>query len=206
MFWMQDVPFKPGASPFRCKGVLYQDSFVYFDEHFKGGRGSILRHVEGPGFSSFLSQQFIIGGWYDVFPLLALHSLAARITGTGFLELERDIAQFQVPRQFNGIHRFLLKLTTPDVMMANLPRLGDKYFDFVRIESKRVREKTYESFTSGVPALAAASYLTVSDVAIRAALEMAGAQGVRIQRHPLEPAGEAHGLPIVLLKRVVRWT
>lgn len=206
MFWMHEVPFEPGASPFRCKGLMYLDTLTYFDERFQGGRAGLLRHVDEPKLAGFLSQYFVIGGWYDVFPLLALNSLAARVTGTGFLEIVRDVARWQIPRHFHGVYRFLLKLSTPDMVIANLPRLGDKYFDFVRVEAHKIREKTFESSTHGIPALAASAYLTSSDVAVRAALELAGAQGVRIHRHPLQPEGEAHGLAIVATKRVVSWS
>jgi len=206
LFWMHEIPFEPGASPFRCKGLMYLDTLTYFDERFQGGRAALLRHVEEPVLARFLSQYFVIGGWYDVFPLLALNGLAARVTGTAFLEVIRDVARWQVPRHFHGVYRFLLKLTSPDMVMANLPRLGDKYFDFVRIETQKLREKTYESSASGIPALAASAYLTSTDVAMRAALELAGAQGVRIHRHPLRPDGEAHGLAIVTTKRVVSWS
>ena len=205
MFWMADVPFEPGASPFRCKGILYVDTLAYFDEHIQGGRRALFGYVEDRKLRSFLADPFMVGGWYDIFPLVALQSVAASFARMPYLEIVREVARWQLPRQFRGIHRFLLKLSTPELVMMNLPRLAEKYYDFVRIAVREVRPKTYESTACGVPAAAASAYMISSDVAIRAALELAGASGVRVHWFPLEPDGEAHGVPMMRTRRQTSW-
>ena len=205
MFWMADVPFEPGASPFRCKGVLYIDTLAYFDEHIQGGRRALFGYMEDRKLQSFLAAHFVVGGWYDIFPLIALQSVAASFARLPYLEIVREVARSQLPRQFRGVHRYLLKLTSPEMVMMNLPRLGEKYYDFLRIAVRELGPKKYESTACGVPAGVASAYMISSDVAIRAALDLAGASAVRVHWFPLEPDGQAHGVPLMRTRRETTW-
>ncbi|MCC6554304.1 MAG: hypothetical protein IT372_15085 [Polyangiaceae bacterium] len=205
MFWMHDVPFDPGASPFRCKGVLYQDTLAYFDERLRGGRGTLFGIIDDAKLRGFLEQRFVIGGFYDVFPLVALQSAAAQLTRMPYLELVREVARWQVPRQLSSLHKFLLKLASPEQVIMSLPRLAERYYDFLRVSVRQVKPRTYETIGCGTPAAVASAYMISSDVAIRAALDLTGATGVRIHLLPLEPDGEAHGIPVTRTRRQVSW-
>lgn len=206
MFWMEHVPFEPGESPFHCKGILYLDTLAFFDERVPGGRDALFADIGEPKLRAFFGQHFVVGGWYDVFPLLALQSVAASALAMPYLEVIRAVARAQVPNQFRGVYKFLLKLSSPDMVMNSLPRLSAKYYDFVKSEVRQVRAKLYESSGEGVPLVAASAYMISTDVGIREALELAGAQGVRLHWLPVEPMGEAHGIPIVRTRREATWS
>lgn len=205
MFSMDDVPFAPGASPFRCKGILYLDAIEFFELHIRGGREALLGRMKDPALRDYLSRSFVVGGWYDLFPLLAFVGSAALATGQPLLETSRALARWTVPRQFSGIYKFLLKMASPEMTVRNLPRLSGSYFDFVRVEIEEVGPKTFTSNGSGVPAVAAPMYMAVSEVAIVYALECAGAKKARHRWLPQIPEGRTHGMDVVRVRRQVTW-
>ncbi len=205
MFSMDDIPFAPGASPFRCKGVLYVDTLDFCDENIRGGRAAVLERVTNNALRDYLGRAFVVGGWYDLFPLLALHGSASMAMGQPFLELVRKISRASIPRQFTGIYKFLLKMASPEMTMRNLPRIGAAYYDFVRVDVSEVRPKTFTSSASGVPAIAASPYMAATEIGVVHALEVAGAKRVRHRWLGQVPEGRVHGMDVVRVRREVSW-
>jgi hypothetical protein len=202
---MKGIPFVPGAGPFRCKGILYVDTIAFIDENIRGGRAALIRGMPDGDMRFFLGQSFLVGGWYDLFPLLMLQSAAAVATGEPFLHIVRKVARFQIPRQFRGLYKYLLKMASPDMMMRNLPRVTNAYFDFVRVEVEEVRPRTYRSLGCGVPAEAASAYMASTEISVTTALEIAGAREIRHRWLPTRPGGSAHGIEVVCVHREVSW-
>jgi hypothetical protein len=202
---MKDVPFPPGTSPFRCKGILYADTFEFADLYVRGGRAALFRRIEDAALRDFLDQPFVVGGWYDIFPLVALHGVAAIATGEPALEITRKVARAQVPRQFRGLYKFLLKISSPERMMRTLPRLANAYYDFVRVEVEEIRPRTFISTGCGVPAVIASAYMGSTEVGVLTALEIAGARGVRHRWLSPRPEGRVHGMDVVCVRREVSW-
>lgn len=200
-----EIPQSSRRSPFQCKGILYVDAFNYYDAHIPGGREAVLERIRGDALLSFAAQPFLVGGWYDVFPFIALNMTAAVIAGRSNIELVRSLARWQVTRQFQGLYSFILKLGSPDMVAKSLPRMAKQYYDFVRAESRRLGPKVYESCGFGIPANYAPTYMLVTEVGVILALELAGAK--RVRHKWLAPAqdGEAHGVPIVCVRREITW-
>jgi hypothetical protein len=123
-----DVPFLPGESPVHCKGVLYVDSIAYYNEHVPGGWAGLTERIREPRLKAYLSQRFLAGTWYDVFPIVAAHRMTSISAGTPYL-----------------------------------------------------------------------------DFAVIKALEIAGVRNIQHRWMATEPDGEAHGLPLVRVRREVRW-
>ncbi|MDC0740300.1 hypothetical protein [Polyangium mundeleinium] len=205
MFSMDGIPFAPGTSPFRCKGVLYVDTLDFIDENVRGGRAAVLERVTNAALREFLGRAFVVGGWYDIFPLLAVHRSASLTTAQPFLETIRNVARARVPRQFTGLYRFLLKMASPEMTMRNLPRISGTYYDFVRVDVAEVRPKTFAASASGVPAIAASAYMAATEFGVVHALELAGARRVRHRWLSQVPEGRAHGLDVVRVRREVSW-
>jgi hypothetical protein len=205
MFSMDKVPFAVGSSPFRCKGILYVDALEYFDSQVEGGRAVLLPRLGRADLSSFFNQNFLVGGWYDVFPLLALVGSASVALGLPQLEVTRMLARVSVPKQFRGLYKFLLKMASPEMTMRNLPRVGSSYFDFVRVDVAEVRPRTYTTSGSGIPMLAAPAYMAVTEIALVTALELAGARGVRHRWLPQVAEGKKQGMDVVQIRRELSW-
>ncbi|MDI1442967.1 hypothetical protein [Polyangium sp. 6x1] len=205
MFSMDGIPFAPGTSPFRCKGVLYVDTLDFIDENVRGGRAAVLERVTNAALREFLGRVFVVGGWYDVFPLLAMHGSVSMVAGQPFLEVIRMISRARIPRQFTGLYRFLLKMASPEMTMRNLARISGTYYDFVRVDVAEVRPRTFASSASGVPAVAAPAYMAATEIGVVHALELAGARRVRHRWLSQVPEGRAHGMDVVCVRREVSW-
>jgi hypothetical protein len=91
------------------------------------------------------------------------------------------------------------------MVARNLPIIVAKYDNCLHVEVKHLGPNAYETRTSGLPVVVAPSYQVTSEVAVIKALEIAGARTVRHRWMQTEPDGEAHGLPLVRVRREVRW-
>ncbi|MDC3952982.1 hypothetical protein [Polyangium jinanense] len=205
MFSMDGIPFAPGTSPFRCKGVLYVDTLDFLDENVRGGRAVVLDRVTNAALREFLGRPFVVGGWYDLFPLLAMHGSASVVMAQPFLEMIRMVSRARIPRQFTKLYRFLLKMASPEMTMRNLSRIVGAYYDFVRVDVAEVRPKTFVLSASGVPSIAAPAYMVATEFGVVHALELAGARRVRHRWLSQVPEGRAHGMDVVRVRREVSW-
>jgi len=202
---MDGIPFAPGTSPFRCKGVLYVDTLEFLEENVRGGRDAVVSRLTNAALREFLGRAFVVGGWYDVFPLLAIHGSMSVVMGQPLLEVVRKISRARIPRQFSGLYKFLLKMASPEMTMRNLPRIGGAYYDFVRVDVAEVRPKTFMSTASGVPAVVAPAYMASTEIAVVHALELAGGRRVKHRWLSQVPEGRAHGMDVVQVRREVSW-
>jgi hypothetical protein len=204
-FVMDEVPFAPGESPYQCKGVMYNDLFLYFDEQVRGGRTAVFDRLMHSRLRPFFLQKFVNVGWYDVFPLVSLQRTAAVVVNTTYLELVRGFAKWTFPRQVHGIYKFLLKLTTPDMMARGFPRAGSQFYNFLRVDVQQVRPKMYQSRCSNIPEMLAPSYMASTESAVVTLLELSGAKGVRHRWLPPTDDGEAHGVKLLSVTREISW-
>lgn len=204
-FALEAVPFPPGDSPYHCKGVMYNDLFVYLDEQIPGGRKAVFDRLMHSRLRPFILQPFVNVGWYDVFPLVSLQRVAAGMTETTNIEFVKRFSRWTFPRQVYGIYKFLLKLTTPDMMVRSLSRAVNQFFDFIKVDVQQVGPKSYRSSGSNIPEVLAPSYMASSEPGVVMLLEIAGAKGVR--HRWLAPAdnGEANGIKLVTVTREISW-
>lgn len=204
-FSLEAVPFPPGDSPYRCKGVMYNDLFVYLDEQIQGGRVAVLDRLKNSRLRPFLLQPFVSVGWYDVFPLVSLQRTAAGMSETTHLEFVKRFSRWTFPRQVYGIYKFLLKLTTPDMMVRSLPRAVNQFFDFIKVDIHQLGPKSYKSSGANIPEVLAHSYMASSEPGVIMLLEIAGAKNVRHRWLPPADDGEANGIKLVRLTREISW-
>jgi hypothetical protein len=200
-----DVPFAPGESPFRCKGVNYVDAIAYYTAHVPGGWEGLISSIGEPRLKAYLSQRFLAGTWYDVFPFVVAHRVTSLSAGQPYLDFIRRMAAWTLDREFRGIYKVFLKIGRPDAVVRSLPDIANKYYDFLRVEVKQIGPGHYETRASGLPTVVAPSYQTASEVAVIKALEITGARNIRHRWMPTEPVGQAHGLPVVRVRREMRW-
>jgi hypothetical protein len=198
-------PFAPGTSPFHCKGLSYRNALDVFSRMTPGGLPALLDEVRDPAMRQFLSQSFLPGGWYDVLPTQPLCQAAARAAKQPLFEHTRKMARESAYRDINGLHRVLLKLASPDMIMERVPSAAKQYYDFVTSRVEKVRPKCYRLTAEGVPAGITALYMAVTEAFLLRALELAGAQEPRQLWHPSQPIGQRHGVTVVQLKREIEW-
>lgn len=201
----EEVPFVPGESPFRCKGLLYTELMSYCEEHLQGGWETVFKMIGDARLRGFLRTRFVVGGWYDVFPFITANRAVALRLGQPYLEWLRKFARWQLERQLNGVYRFFLKVGSPEWVVQRLPGLVSKYYEFLRSEIEQTGPKTYLSRVYGVPAIAEAGYKVSTEAGILLVLEMAGAKNIRHRWLTSEPDGEKHGIKIIKMVREIRW-
>jgi len=198
-------PFAPGTSPFHVKGNGYRGQIDYIQAHVPGGLAAVLEQVPGKELAAYLGQPFLAGSWYDLFPFVALQKAAGLTLGISGLEFATRFSRFQAQRDISGLYRLLLKLASPEMVMARLPKVAGQYYDFIEVTVSEVEKGVFESRISGAPAVAAGMYRVSSTAFVQEALTAAGAKGVNVQWVGATPAPDRHGVKIVTLTRRVSW-
>jgi hypothetical protein len=201
-----DLPFSPGTSPFRVKGVLYLGAFEYLDRHLPGGHAAVLRGVDDEAVARFFAQPFIASGWYDALPGVPLQHVAARTAGAPLVDFVKRLARWQAERDTRGVYRFLLGLASAEMIVDRVPLLASRYFDFVKVEQERLGPREYAAVVTGVPAQLATLYTCITEPFLSVAMETAGARDVRFRWEVPTPDGVRAGAPLVRLRRHLRWT
>src|SRR5262245_41713408 len=131
---LETNPFPPGTSPFHVKGLAYRHMLDYVDREVSGGRAAVIAELADDKMQTFMSQTFLPGTWYDTLPTALFFQTAARLARQPLLELTRKMAREAASKDINGIHRFMLKMASPELVMERIPRAAKQYFDFVTSE------------------------------------------------------------------------
>lgn len=197
--------FDAADSGFHCKGVIYMETLRWLDEHTEAGRGALIAAIEDEALRAFMSQPFVVGGWYDVLPMEELFRTAARVAGLPYLEVLRRVAAWLMPQQIRGLYKFILVFASPEMVMRNLARTARTYFDFVDTVVTETGPNAYESEGGNVPAVVSSAYMVVTEIALKVILENAGAKGLKQRWLPVEPEGQTRGVDVVRVRRVISW-
>ncbi len=197
--------FPPGASPFRAKGNVYRALLESADKRVPGGREAVLALIDDPVLRAFYLQPFLAASSYDIFPLIPFGVAGAKILGVPYGEFVRGGAEFTALRDMNGIYRVLLKLASPEMVIARIPRILAQYFDFGSVEGQFRGERSYEATARGLPKPIAFWLTNIAHGFIPVVLEKAGARRVDMRvRNPTETHVE-HGVQLVDVSFDVRW-
>ena len=115
---------------FHCKGNVYLGLFESL--RTLAIKEEVCARIESTSLRAFAMQPFLMASWYDIEPILALGETGARITGKPYADFMRSMAVDQANRDVGGVYRVLLKLASPSAVVDRLPRVANRYFDFVR--------------------------------------------------------------------------
>ena len=173
--------FPPGGSPFHVKGNGFRGQVAYIEAHVPGGLAAMLEAVPDETLADYLRQPFLAGSWYDLFPFIALHQAAGRTLGVSALEFAARYSRVQARQDISGVYRLLLKLASPDMVVARLPGVAGQYYDFIEVTNQQLGKGVYESRITGTPAAAAGMYRASSSAFVAEALTAAGAKGLELQ-------------------------
>jgi hypothetical protein len=177
----------------------------YCDDSIPGGRQAVLARVDNPAVEQFFAQPFLVGGLYDVLPLVPLGQAMALVSGLPYRELLRRHATVQADRDISTVYRLMLKLASPQQVVRALPGTARRYFDFVSSVVREVRAGQWEVTIRGVPAPLAQVYKSATEAFIVRALELAGAKGLRHRWLSESISGEQQGIATLELVRELAW-
>jgi hypothetical protein len=197
--------FAVGKSPFHCKGVAYRNFLEYLDDTIPGKRAAFLEALTDPALREILTQPLLPSSWYDALPMVTLCGQAAHVVRQPPLRYSRALARFGVQRDVRGVYKFLLRLASAEGLLERSAATVAQYYDFV---SRTVAPETKSSYIvtdSGIPAWSAPYYMSISEGFLDELLPMTGARDVRQHWDPPEPAGNTSGVPVVRLRRFIRW-
>ncbi|MBX7193693.1 MAG: hypothetical protein K1X94_16680 [Sandaracinaceae bacterium] len=197
--------FTFGQSPFRVKGVLYLGTQSFFTENVGGGLEALATEIEDPALRAFITQKFLPASLYDVMPVPALIAYEARTLRMSLDDYLLHRTRHQARKDLGGVYAWLLRLATPRLVAARLPRIMLQMFDFAQAEIVSETDDEVVTRLSGIPA-PLAPWLTVgTTVYAETALKLAGASP-RVDEPAVRPRGERAGLPLVDLEIPVRWS
>jgi hypothetical protein len=201
------LPYPIGESPFRVKGVLYLGTASYFATKVKGGMEALLHQIEDERLRAFISQRFLAASFYDVLPVHPLIHAEARACNLPLAAYLRQRSEYQAEQDMAGVYRVLLKLASPEAVMARFPRLATQWLNFAKAEMTDKSEGGLRGFTlSGMPAILASWYMNGLAVYAQTAVKLAGAKNCQVTMLAPEPEGQAHGVDVVRVRFQVQWT
>lgn len=200
----ESLPFPPGTSPFRIKGQAYRGHVTYTNAHVPGGMDAAVAALRDPALRSFFDQPFLAASFYDVYPLIAMGWVCARLVGTTFHDFLRMRTRAQVDFDIGGVYRFLLRLASPGMIATKLPTLSAQYFDFGRVDVTTPSPNVVEGIRREIPAGIAPWIGAIGETYVVRALELNGAKNPRAKLYPWRAEGTLHGIEVGSLK--CEWT
>jgi hypothetical protein len=198
--------FLPGTSPFRAKGNVYLGLLESTNRRCPGGVPHVLANLESGELRAFFEQQFLAASRYDILPLLAFSRVAAKLSGMPPLTYAKEGARLQAVRDTQGVYRFLLKLASPGLLAARIPRLYMQYFDFGSVESRSVGDRAVDVVLRAVPEPVIDWLLKVFEGFLPVAMQLAGARTIVAHADPPERDGETRGMPLASSRLHLRWS
>lgn len=196
---------KASTGGFHTKGLVYLGAREYWDERLPGRLPSLLEAVDEEQ-RAVLEQPFLAASWYDVLPIDGLSRTAARLAGVTQAQLVRANAAMLAERDVHGVYRFLLKLASPELVAARLPRAALQYFDFGAAHGEMTGPRTFEAVRSGVPTELSTWMSACVEGFAPVALALAGARDIEVISGAPEADGHAHGHKTVTIPFAIRWS
>jgi hypothetical protein len=197
--------FAFGESPFHVKGVLYLGTQSFFESNMKGGVATFAADIADSELRAFITQKFLPSSWYDVMPVPALIAAEARALRMPLEAYLLHRTRWQAKKDLGGVHGWVLKVASPELVVERLPRVFVQMFDFASIESSSVEMRHAKMDLKGVPQPLVPWLETALGVYADTALKLAGAKKVE-SAFAAEPVSERAGVPIVKIRLEVAWS
>jgi hypothetical protein len=199
------TPFAPGHSPFRVKGLGYRATVDRIQARL-AGQGRTFRDVLPLDLALFFEQPFLASSLYDVFPVLPLVDLGARLEGTTMPAFVEGITREHARSDLSGVYRFILRVASPEAVAKRLPRLTAQYFDFGEVEDQGlVAPGLVRMVRTGVPSVLVEWYGVAACSYVAEVLTASGARDASARVVDVEAEGAAHGVPIRRMCFEFRW-
>ncbi len=192
----ENLPFAPGTSPFRLKGIAYRGHIEYANKFVPGGTAAVNAAFRNPLLAPFFEQQFLAASWYDALPILPVWHVCARLANQPAIDFLKRRTRHQAEGDINGVYKLILKLASAETVALRIPRVVGKYFDFGSTNAEVVRPGMVRLTQTGIPTLMSQWFAIVGDTFLQVALEIAGAKGISVRRKPIALTGEVQGMHV----------
>jgi hypothetical protein len=199
------TPFAWGTSPFRARGLLYNDE-IGVAQKALGGKAMELVKRYDPALETFLLQRFSSLEWYDAIPIVYLAVVAARARGMSLNQHIRDMAEAHASRALSGFSGVVLKLVSNEAVATWLPRASSWYHDFGNADSKVVGERHVRGTRRGMPMCMVQGWSVSATHFIETVLRCAGAKEPRAHALEVEPDGNKDGHPLYRITFDISWS
>jgi hypothetical protein len=198
--------FPVGDGPFHARGLAYVSAFKYVDGRLPGGRAAFLAALGAADpFAPFYEQIFLVGGEYDVSPLLRLYEVAALIEGVFVGRLIENLARRSAESDAQGVWKSMLKGSTPEDMATRTHLAFNRYFPPCRSVALAARPGRFEGELLGLPACMVGLYGSCTAGFIAGAVALAGASAARTDWERPVPEGTLGGVPLERVRFAVTW-
>jgi hypothetical protein len=199
------------VAPFRTKGLVFRGALDFYEGLVPGGAAAVIAQATKwnpslPALAEFLSQSFVAGGWYDVFPILPLSRTAARLVGLTHRQITRDNAAWMARRDLHGVYKVVLQLASVEMVAMRLPRLSLRYFDFGSSSGAMVGPKRMSSQRIGIPSLLGEWFMQCTEGFVPVALALAGAKDVVVRCTSAPGAVRRAGQELVDITVELSWS
>ncbi|HMA91431.1 MAG TPA: hypothetical protein VKP30_02050 [Polyangiaceae bacterium] len=201
----EKLPFAVGQSPFKIKGNAYRGQIEYTNANVKGGMRAALDSLNDSAQREFFAQPFMASSFYDVYPLVVMAHVSARLNGVTFAELVRLRTVKQAEKDLTGVYHMLLRLVSPEIVATRLPQLTAQYFNFGTGKIAKREPGWVEAVRFGVPRGLVDWYGVVGQCYVTRALELNGARNPRALLSPPRKEGKAHGMDLFTMSFEYRW-
>jgi hypothetical protein len=197
-------PLPPGAGPFHIKGGGFLGHLAWVDASYPGGRETFLAALS-PDMREYFETMFLASGWYDLLALASAGHVCARTLGMGYREFIAMRSRHQAQLDISGMYRFLLKLASPRMVAARIPKVMAQYLDFGTSRIVREDETSVAFDLVGIPVILTdwllGAYEGFFDVIVTSA---GGKSPVYRSESSVHP--KVHGFPAVTLRLDAGWT
>ena len=167
----------PSPTLFRAKGTVYRNLIGFITSLGNDVYKETLSKLPS-ALSTFASQQFLGGSWYDYLPAASICHVGATAAGMKGQQFAEQYGIFSVDHDVSGVYRFLVSVASVDALVKAIIPLGNRYFDFAPTELLRHAHKSVEFCRIGVPAPCAFFFLPSAETYIRKLMTIAGAQSI----------------------------
>lgn len=200
-----DTRHTVSGSGFNMKGNAWLGVQEFIQQTVPGGLAAVAAELPAE-IQSFIAQQFVPAGWYDILPIEELTRASARAASETHTTYCRNLADFILRRDQRGLYRAILRFASPEMLVRALPMATKRYFDFVKLEVSNVDHRSYRVLVAGVPQLVAMTYITITNVFITRAIEGSGGKNVVCEISAPTSCGTVNAQPVMKFERRLSWS
>lgn len=143
----------------------------------------------------------------DELPVHPLIHAEARTCNLPLAVYLRQRSEFQAEQDLAGVYKVLLKLASPEAVLARFPRLATQLLNFAKAELIDQSLEGSRGFVlSGMPAVLASWYMNGLAVYAQHAVKLAGAKNCQVTMLAPEPEGQAHRVDVLRVCFQIQWT
>jgi hypothetical protein len=150
-FDVASLPYSPGNSPYRIRGVGYLGTFVHCKEALPGGVAQVKARLPAT-LREFFEQRFKAKTFYDVYPFAIFMRELAALRGMTPRDLLTSLGATRAANDVDGVLKFVLKMISPSTLSTHLAVLSTQWWGFLQLAQTEATSTGVTIAASGIPA------------------------------------------------------